>query len=266
MTKPVAGKTVQRWRLAPGVSPGTWNYLRDRDIADKYDEYFQDHPLFAFDESLLAEIFQQPGTVADLGCGTGRFAIAMAQRGHRALAIDLSAEMLRQVEQKSQAANVLVDLLQANLVELDALADASVDYAACLFSTFGMIQGAENRQRALSHFARVLKPGGVLALHVHNRWRNLLIPDGRRWLLSNIWKSLRGKSEAGDKYYPYRGISNFYLHVFTRRELKRALRDAGLNIEQLITLDDKLGGRLRKPWLCPALRASGWIALARKPK
>ncbi len=254
-----------RWQLAPGVSPGTWDYLCDRDIADKYDAYFLDHPLFAYDERLLRELFQPPGVVADLGCGTGRLAISLAARGYQSLAVDLSGEMLRVVEHKARAAGVSVDLLQANLVELDVLADASVDYAACLFSTFGMILGADNRAKALRHFARILKPGGLLALHVHNRWRNLLIPDGRRWLLSNWWQARRGRGQAGDKYYSYRGIRNFYLHVFTRREIKHCIRSAGLNLEQLLPLDASVGGELAKPWFCSGLRASGWMAIARKP-
>ncbi|MDA7979603.1 MAG: class I SAM-dependent methyltransferase [Pirellulales bacterium] len=255
-----------RWKLAPGISPGTSEYLRDEEIADQYDTYFQDHPLFAFDEQLLAGVFQPPGVLADLGCGTGRLAVSFAQRGYHSIAIDLSSGMLRVVEEKSRAAAVNVDLLQANLVELDALADASVDYAACLFSTLGMIRGAENRAQALAHFARILKPGGLVVLHVHNRWRNLLLPDGRRWVLANLWQAFRGRSQAGDKYYPYRGIRNFYLHVFTRRELTGALRTAGLTIERLVSLDARVGDSLARSWFFPSLRASGWMAIARKPK
>lgn len=253
-----------RWRLAPGVSPGTWDYLRDRDIADKYDAYFIDHPLFAYDERLLAEVFQPPGRIADLGCGTGRLALSLAARGHRAIAVDLSEEMLRVVRQKADELGLPIDLLKANLVELDSLDTASVDYAACLFSTFGMIQGAENREQALGHFARILKPGGLLALHVHNRWRNLFVPDGRRWVIHNTWQAWRGKCPAGDKFYAYRGIPNFYLHVFTRKELKLLVRAAGLRLEQMLPLDANVGGELTRPWLLPNLRASGWMVLARK--
>src|SRR5206468_469838 len=75
-----------------------------------------------------------------------------------------------ELAEKAVAAGVSVERVRANIVELDCFRDASFDYAACLFSTLGMVAGADNRRRAVAHVRRVLKPGGVFVLHVHN-WR-----------------------------------------------------------------------------------------------
>jgi ubiquinone/menaquinone biosynthesis C-methylase UbiE len=92
------------------------------------------------------------------------------------LGVDLSEEMLRVAGEKAAAAGVVVHRLKANLVELDGLRDGGFDYAACLFSTLGMVHGLAERRRVLAHVHRLLKPGGVFVLHVHNRWFNVWSP------------------------------------------------------------------------------------------
>ena len=55
--------------------------------------------------------------------------------------------MLRVLGAKA-ALGLSIPRVQANLVELDFLPDGGFDYAACLFSTLGLIEGA-NRERFL---------------------------------------------------------------------------------------------------------------------
>jgi SAM-dependent methyltransferase len=258
------------WQLPPGVEPGTWEYANRPAIADDYDEYFQGHRLFQFDDSRLAHWLPQleSGTqqvVADLGCGTGRALVPLVERGYRGLAIDLSPWMLEQVRRKSDAQSMLP--LCANLVQLDGLRDDCVDHAMCLFSTLGMIKGRENRQQFLRHVSRILRPGGRFFLHVHNLWCNLFFPGGTRWLVGTALKSLRSKElELGDKYYPYRGLNNMFLHVFRRSEMVSALNRAGFRVLDVAPLSGDLGASLSHRWWFPRLRASGWWMVAEKQK
>ncbi len=250
------------WKLPPGVSRGTWDYLQSPSVADDYDDYFALNSLFEHDEQVLAQHLQPPGLVADLGCGTGRALVPLVRAGHRGLAIDLSAHMLRVVQEKAELDRLPIDCLQANLVELDVLADDSVDHAICLFSTLGMIRGRANRRHALRHFRRILKPGGKFVLHVHNYWFNLRDPGGPLWLVKNLLTAPFIKHlEVGDKWFPYRGVPNMFLHVFRRRELATDLASAGYTIVETIPLDMPRRHRLRWPWLLGALRTSGWIVV-----
>ena len=153
-------------------------------------------------------------------------------------------------------------LLQANLVELEGFADHVVDHGVSLFSTLGMIRGRENRLRALQHARRILRPGGLFVIHVHNYWYNLFDPAGPWWLFQNWLRSTVVRDiEAGDKFFDYRGVPNMFLHVFTPRELRGALRQAGFRIIETIPLDPQRHRALRRPWWFGRLRANGWIVV-----
>lgn len=283
---------IPDWRLPPGVPRGAWDYAQSKLIADDYDEYHAENTLFEFEEQVLHEEFGEPpasatGVIADLGCGSGRALLPLCRAGWRGLAIDLSEAMLDVVREKAVLDNLPIDCVQANLVELtpDLVPDASADHAMCLFSTLGMIRGRENRQTALRDMRRILKPGGRLVLHVHNFWFNLYDPGGPGWVLKSLARGtrnslpLRGKAgvgeprgsatstppyETGDKTYPYRGVPNFFLHVFRPSELRRDLRAANLRIRRWIPLDVGRRHALPRPWWCPSLRANGWIIVAEK--
>jgi len=181
------------------VPRGVWEYAHRPHIAGDYDTEFAENTLFEFDEKVLRERFVRPGVLVDLGCGTGRVLVPFARQGFACVGVDLSPEFLGIVGAKAAAEGLPIERVQANLMELGCLADASADYAVCLFSTLGMIRGRTNRLRALGHIRRILKPGGTFVVHVHNRWHNLRDPQGRRWLLKNLtWERWRGDREAGD--------------------------------------------------------------------
>jgi SAM-dependent methyltransferase len=261
----ISNSSLPEWRLPPGVTRGLWEYAHAEHIAADYDDYFSYNKLFEFDGQVLLSHFKKKGLVADLGCGTGRALVPLARRGYTGLAVDLSLPMLREVRQKSLAENLPIQCVRSNLVELDCLAAESVDYAICLFSTLGMIRGRANRQQILEHARRILKPGGMFVVHVHNYWYNLYDPGGPWWVLGNFLRSVFVRDvEPGDKFFTAHGVCNMFLHVFTRRELTRALKRAGFSIRQIIPLDPARFKELRWPLLFGHLRANGWIVVSEK--
>ncbi|MDX1964003.1 MAG: class I SAM-dependent methyltransferase [Pirellulales bacterium] len=257
--------TVPDWQLPAGVTRGAWDYFQARHIARDYDQYFADCPLFDVDSRLLARYFSPPGVVADFGCGTGRALLPLIHRGHTGLAIDLSEEMLAVVAEKAAAEQLPVRCVRGNLVELPHVSDNAADYGMCLFSTLGMIQGRENRQRALLEMRRILRPGGILILHVHNVWFNLYDPAGPGWVLGSWLRSCgKGDYEFGDKVFPYRQIPAMFLHVFPRREILSTVRQAGLQIIEFIPLGAPGYQPLRWGYFLQELRASGWLIVCQK--
>ena len=79
-------------------------------------------------------------------------------------------------------------------------------------------------------------------------------------------KSLRSREEEfGDKFFPYRGIPNMFLHVFRKGELLRDLRHAGFRVARVVPLDTARRHPLPRPWWFGQLRANGWIVLCEKP-
>lgn len=255
------------WQLPPGVVPGTWEYVANREIAEDYDEYFAVHPMFDFDEAVLERWFTTPGTLVDFGCGTGRALLPFARRNFRCVALDLSLPMLRVVGEKARMDQLHVDRICANLADLGCLADAWADYACCLFSTLGMIDGAQNRLAALKGIRRTLKPGGVFVLHVHNSWHHLRYREGRRRFLRDLPNRLPGRvSTFGDRTYAYRGLPRMFLHAFSKRELTDLLDKSGFVIKETTLLGlpkEDHQEPLAHSWFLSRLRAYGWVVVCR---
>lgn len=232
------------WARPAGVAPGTWQYVHQRSIADRYDNFVAGTALCAVDENVLRRVLPPTETtprpvVLDLGCGTGRSALPLAGRGYEIIGVDLSQPMLRVLSEKASASDLAdhVHPVRANLVELSALSDGVADHAVCMFATMGMIQGQTHRRKMLGHVARIVRPGGTLVLHVHHRWAALRERHGFSQLAMSWWRSVRNRDdEFGDWTYSYRGLSDMFMHRFSRRELVGDLNHAGLAATETLRL------------------------------
>jgi ubiquinone/menaquinone biosynthesis C-methylase UbiE len=252
----------------------TKRYIADISIASSYDRYFAGTELFDYDSIMLERWLRHPGRLIDLGCGTGRHLLRFAAGDHDIVGVDLSAHMLAQARQKLTAAGLDAILIEADLTDLPItqagmggpLAASSFDYAICMFSTIGLINGSANRSQFLKSVLRLLKPQGQLVLHVHNRGHNVWSLEGWRFLLSNFIKSSLGRCELGDKIMPhYRGIDHMYLHVFTESEITNLLIAAGFQILQVKPLNNRRNGSLAYPSL-RSITANGFLIRAKKPR
>ncbi len=237
---------IPDWQLPPGVDRGLWDYLHSESMVDAYDANLAGTPLLETDVHFCEKHFTKPGKLIDLGCGTGRLLIPFAKRGFDCLGVDLSDAMLAAAADKAKRSRVSIALLKANLVELDAIGNATCDYAACLFSTLGMIRGAENRGKVLRHVQRILKPGGIFVAHVHNRWFRFGRGLGRKG------------PEKGDCTMPQAyGGAELTLHHFSRTEIVDELRQAGFVVREVKPVSIK--GELQRAWWFPAVRAYGYL-------
>jgi len=258
-------KSPPAWRLPEGVDAPLWEYTHTPRLAADEDAYFADHPLFRADERALDARFVAAGRLVDLGCGAGRHAIRFARRGFSVTAVDLSHSMLHIVGLKADAAGIALNRVQANLCRLGCFPDHVFDYALSMFSTLGMIRGRAPRRRALREAWRILRPGGRIAVHVHNLWLNLRDSQGRQWLRRQAWRALVQRTELGDRQMRYRGIASMRVHLYRWSELKHELRAAGFRIEEVLPLEDVSYETIRLPWLAHNWRAGGWIVFASRP-
>jgi SAM-dependent methyltransferase len=99
-----------------------------------------------------------PGSFAlDYGCGAGAYAsIALAKRGSRSVAVDISAEAINQAREKAEAEGVgdRIEFRVMNAESLD-LPDSSFDFVC----GNGVLHHLD-LERAYGELARVLKPDG----------------------------------------------------------------------------------------------------------
>ncbi|HAX76372.1 MAG TPA: class I SAM-dependent methyltransferase [Cyanobacteria bacterium UBA11372] len=109
----------------------------------------------------------QPGaTVLDGGCGPGVHSIRVAKEGYRVCAIDFSQAMLQEAKARVERAGMshAVEFKQEDLTNL-SFEDGSFQY---VFS-WGVIIHIREIEKALDNLARIVAPGGKLALYVTNK-------------------------------------------------------------------------------------------------
>jgi malonyl-CoA O-methyltransferase len=104
------------------------------------------------EEKAMLELLPDPRVALDLGCGTGRYARILHERGAtRVVGADLSLDMLARADKRN------ADFILANLTQLP-FTNSAFDLVVC-----GLAIGhIENLQCALAEIARLLKRGGTL--------------------------------------------------------------------------------------------------------
>ena len=155
----------------------------------------------------------RPGDrVLDLGCGSGRHAFEAARRGGRVVAADLDLAELKNVHQLFDA--------MAGTGELDGGGTGSAvngDALRLPFAdgTFDRVIASEvmehlpDDRAAAAELARVLRPGGTLAVTVP-AW----LPERVCWALSEEYHA------------PF--VAGGHVRVYSESGLRRRLREAGL--------------------------------------
>ena len=164
---------------------------------------------------LAAAAVVTPGDrVLDAACGTGDLAIAARDAGGKVTGLDFSERMLERARRKSD---------QIEWIRGDALAlpfeSASFDAATIGFG----IRNVDDLDAGLRELARVVRPGGRLAVLEITRPRGVLRPFFRLWF--DVLIPLAGKVLPG-------GVAYSYLPASVRRfpgpdDLADALRRAG---------------------------------------
>ena len=172
-------------------------------------EYFQLHPgklkYLEYLVGLLRSHGIAGGRVLDVGCGYGFLLEALEKAGYEAHGIEVSAHAAEQARRRTRA-----QVFQQGAEEPFPFPDGHFD----AITLFDVIEHLPRYPAALASCRRCLGPGGklfVITLNAHSIARPLL---GKRW----AWHQ-----------------DPTHVHMFTARMLRRALEEAGLEVETLTT-------------------------------
>jgi len=141
------------------------------DLADLYD-LFVDWPTRLKTELPLLKrlgIGYSGQRIADVACGTGHHARALAERGCDAVAFDASAEMIARAQADDQGGTVHWRVGSFADVPTDIKADALI----CLGTSLPHVASRDEYRVALGAFAHAVKPGGIIVIHSRNLPRSL---------------------------------------------------------------------------------------------
>lgn len=138
-----------------------------------YDDVFAPGPdtelavasIHALLEQLPAPAERTAPTVVELGVGTGRIAIPLAERGIDVIGIDSSPELLSiAAGKRADAANP--HLRRADIRQPQDL--TQIDLVLCLCATLSMILTREEQLATVRNAAAMLRPGGMLVIETHD--------------------------------------------------------------------------------------------------
>ena len=152
-----------------------------RDFYDRHAPYY-DRGAFthhtATEVDFLLEVLELPtgARILDVGCGTGRHAIALAERGFRVTGIDISSRMLMQAITKARLANVEVEWVHTDAVGY--VAKQPFDAVLCLCGSALTVvdietNADEHDAAVLRGIAASLKPGAPFVLTTPNGYRRI---------------------------------------------------------------------------------------------
>ncbi len=150
--------------------------------------------------------------VLDMGCGAGRHAFELYRRGADVIAFDQDADELSAVSDMFAEMRVAGEVpvgAEADVKQGDALqlpfADGEFDRVVAA----EVLEHVPEDRTAISELARVLRPGGTLAVTVP-RW----LPERICWALSDA----------------YHEVDGGHVRIYTRDEIVGKVSDAGLRL------------------------------------
>jgi len=135
-------------------------------IAESYDAWYQREPgrlIDAIEKDMVYRLLEprEGMKLLDVGCGTGNYALELARIGVQVTGIDVSRAMLDVAERKAEAMGVKLQLIHADINNIDLLPES---YDAVLSVT--ALEFFEEPAAVLAKCYRSLKPGGRMVVGV----------------------------------------------------------------------------------------------------
>lgn len=145
---------------------------------------------------LLRDVSGQ--SILDAGCGEGRFARMLAERGAAVTAFDFSDRMVQLAAEHERGQPLGIEYFRADMADLSSLASDTFDVAVAYLSLIDVPQYA----RGIAEVTRVLKPGGRF---VFSLVHPCFVTPGSEWVPRK-----QGTVPLRDGDRLYRKVDNYF--------------------------------------------------------
>lgn len=170
----------------PAEHDGFTAHTYGRSFADVYDRWYPADPATSAAVQRISTLAGPGAAVLELGVGTGRLAVPLAQAGHPVVGLDASEEMLEQLARNG--AGLPDGALRAHRVDLgsqDAWPPGPYAVVVAAFNLVCNLVDPVAQARLFERAAAVLRPGGhlvvetFLAAPLEQRQRHLEVREVR---------------------------------------------------------------------------------------
>lgn len=121
-----------------------------------------------FISTLEESLSLKPGKrILDLCCGTGRYALLLADRGFDVVGLDLSTRLIHYAEQKAKEMGVCVQFIVRDMREIPY--SDYFDGIMNMFTSFGYFGPDKENERVIAAASRALKRDGWMVIDFLNR-------------------------------------------------------------------------------------------------
>lgn len=165
--------------------------------------------------------------ILDIGAGTGRYSVALAEEGYDVTAVELVKYNLGILKQKKSS----VKAMQGNALNLKKLQNDTFD-VTLLFGPMYHLFTYEDKLKALNEAKRVTKPGGViLVAYCMNEYGVITYAFKERHI-----RECMEESRLSPDFHTISEEKNLYDYVRVE-DIKRLTDDVGLRRLKLISPD-----------------------------
>jgi SAM-dependent methyltransferase len=153
--------------------------------------------------------------VLDIGAGSGRNAVALAQKGHPVDAVESSSQMIALLQAHAESNGVPMNVMAGDFIESENIVPANHYQLAIAAEVITHFRDVEQVARFARHVCKALQPGGRLVFNIFLARKDFQPSELVRQATRLAWASL-----------------------FTRGELDQALAELPLKIvSEHVTLD-----------------------------
>lgn len=175
--------------------------------------------------------------ILDVGCGSGKLLKGLENKKISYVGVDNCKEILEKaktinnnLEAKSKK------FIEGDVLELSKISEINFDYVFCI-AVLHHFPGKDLQIQALRQLKNKVKTDGEIIISAWNLWsqKKFIKLIFKFWLLKLIGKN---KMDFGDILFDWKNskgeiTSKRYYHAFTKRQLRKIAKKAGLKIKKL---------------------------------
>lgn len=179
-----------------------------------------------------------PAVVADIGGGAGAYAFWLADAGYTVHLLDATPRLVEEARLRSAARSRGLASCAVGDARSPSFADGSADIVLLLGPLYHLTT-ADDRRRALSQAARVLKPGGRLFAAAISRWASALDGLARDRFRDERFAAIVDQDVRDGQHRNPTGQLDYFTTAYFHRpeELRAEVLESGLTVDGLFGIE-----------------------------